>query len=80
MINRVVLTGRLVKEPELKKTQNHVSVSRFTLAVNRRKQANQEQEADFINCVAWRGSAEFISQYGKKGSLVGVEGRIETRN
>lgn len=78
MINRVVLVGRITKDLELKKTQNGTSVVSFTCAVNRRFQ--QEQAADFINCVAWNKTAEFISQYGRKGSLVGLEGRIQTRN
>jgi single stranded DNA-binding protein (ssb) len=79
MINRVVLVGRLTKDPVLRKTQSNTSVSSFTCAVTRRFQ-NQDQQADFINCVAWNRTADFISQYGKKGALVGIEGRIQTRN
>jgi len=79
MINRVVAVGRLTKDPELRKTQSGTSVSSFTVAVNRRKQEDKPQEADFLNCVAWNRSADFISQYGRKGSLVGIEGRIQTR-
>lgn len=80
MINRVILVGRLTKEPMLRKTANGTSVATFTVACNRRFAGqNQEQQADFINCVAWRQSADFISQYAAKGSLVGVEGRIQTR-
>lgn len=80
MINRVILVGRLTKEPMLRKTANGTSVATFTVACNRRFSGqNQEQQADFINCVAWRQSADFISQYATKGSLVGVEGRIQTR-
>ena len=79
MINRVILIGRLTKDPELRKTQSGLSVSNFTLAVNRKKREDGTQEADFINCQAWRGSADFISQYGRKGALVGVEGRIQVR-
>lgn len=79
MINRVVLVGRLTKDPALRKTQSNTSVASFTVAVNRRFQ-NQEQQADFINCVAWNKTADFVSQYGRKGALVGVEGRIQTRN
>lgn len=78
MINRVVLVGRLTKDPVLRKTNTQVSVATFTLAVNRR--FSTQQETDFINCVAWRQSADFISQYGRKGALVGLEGRIQTRN
>lgn len=81
MINRVILVGRLTKEPTLRKTANGTSVATFTVACNRRFSGqNQEQQTDFINCVAWRQSADFISQYAAKGSLVGVEGRIQTRS
>jgi single-strand DNA-binding protein len=79
MINRVVLVGRLTKEPTLRKTQSNASVASFTCAVNRRFQ-QQEQTTDFINCVAWNKTADFIAQYGRKGALVGIEGRIQTRN
>lgn len=79
MINRVVLVGRLTKDPILRKTQSGTSVVSFTVAVNRRMQ-NQEQQADFINCVAWNKVADLMAQYLKKGALVGIEGRIQTRN
>ena len=80
-MNRVELLGRLTKDPELKKTQSGLSVCSFTLAVNRPKKKDQEeQEADFISCVAWRQSAEYLSQYGQKGSMAAVEGRIQTRS
>lgn len=79
MINRVVLVGRLTKDPELKYTQGGLAVVRFTLAVNRAFSNNQgEREADFIQCVAWRKQAENISNYLRKGSLAGVDGRIQT--
>lgn len=77
MINRVILVGRLTKDPILRKTQSGTSVVSFTLAVNRRIQ-NQEQTADFINCTAWSKTAELVSQYVFKGSQVAVEGRIQT--
>lgn len=81
MINNTVLTGRLTRDPELKQTGNGIAVVNFTLAVNRTfKNANGEQEADFIMCQAWRGTAEAVANYLKKGSLIGVEGRIQTRN
>lgn len=81
MINNVVLVGRLTKDVELRKTSNNVSTCTFTLACNRRfVNQNGEQVADFINCVAWRQSADFLAQYASKGSIVGVEGRIQTRN
>ncbi|MBE6690119.1 MAG: single-stranded DNA-binding protein [Ruminococcaceae bacterium] len=84
-MNKVVLCGRLTADPELKSTQNGVSVVTFTLAVNRRFQsrsadAAQGQQADFINLVAWRQTAEFISKYFKKGSALCVTGSIQTRN
>lgn len=79
MINRVVLVGRLTKDPELKYTQTGIAVTRFTLAVNRAFQsASGEREADFISCVAWRKQAENVANFLKKGSLVGLDGRIQT--
>jgi single-strand DNA-binding protein len=81
MINRVVLVGRLTKDPELKYTPNGVAVANFTLAVNRKFTNQQgEREADFINCVVWRKPAESTANYTKKGSLVGIEGVIQTRS
>ena len=77
MINAVVLVGRLTRDPELKYTQSGLAYLRFILAVNRRAK-NGEQEADFITCVAWRKQAENMANYLSKGSLVGVEGRIQT--
>jgi len=81
MINSTVLVGRLVKNPDLKYTQNGTAVAQFTLAVNRTF-TNQkgEREADFINCVIWRKAAENMANIAQKGSLVGVTGRIQTRN
>lgn len=80
MINRAILVGRLTKDPELRRTTNDIAVATFTLAVNR-QYSNQsgEREADFIQCVVWRRQAETVSQFLSKGSLVGVEGRIQTR-
>lgn len=79
MINRVVLVGRLTKDPELRYTTNGVAVTRFTVAVNRPfANQNGEREADFINCVAWRKQAENLANYMRKGSLVGIDGRIQT--
>ncbi len=78
MVNRVVLVGRLTKDPELRRTQSGKSVASFTVAVNRR--FGQQDQADFINCVAWEKTADFLSQYAKKGAMVSVEGRISTRN
>ncbi|MGN7113026.1 single-stranded DNA-binding protein [Staphylococcus ureilyticus] len=79
MINRVTLVGRLTKDPNF--TENQVAVANFTLAVNRTfKNKNGEQEADFINVVTFRKQAENVNNYLSKGSLVGIDGRIQTRN
>lgn len=81
MINRVVLVGRMTKDPELRRTAQGEAVTSFTLAVNRNfKNANGNIDADFINCLIWRKSAENVERYCSKGSLVGVEGRIQTRS
>ena len=78
-MNRVVLVGRLTKDPELRTTSSGISQTRFTLAVNRRGTGeNGQREADFISCVAWRGTAEAIAKYLKKGRELAVEGRIQT--
>ena len=79
MINRVVLVGRLTKDPDLKYTGNGVAVATFTLAVNRPFTKDGEREADFINCVVWRKPAENTANYLRKGSMAGIEGRIQTR-
>ena len=79
-INRVVLIGRLVRDPELRKTQNGTSVCSFTVAVNRRQNQDGTQEADFIQCVAWNKLADNIQLYQRKGNQIGVEGRISTRS
>lgn len=79
MLNRVVLVGRLTRDPEMRITPSGVAITRFTLAVNRSfKDASGEQKADFINIVAFRKQAENVANYVKKGSLVGVDGRIQT--
>jgi single-strand DNA-binding protein len=81
MMNRVVLVGRLTKDPDLRFTPNGVAVATFTLAVNRPFSNQQgEKESDFINCVVWKKPAENVANYLKKGSLAGVDGRIQTRN
>lgn len=81
MINRVVLVGRLTRDVELRYTQGGAAVASFTLAVDRRfKNQQGERESDFVNCVMWRKSAENFSNFTRKGSLVGIEGRIQTRN
>ena len=79
MINRAVLTGRLTKDAELRTTQNGLSVATFTLAVNR-QYSKAKGDADFINCVIWRKAAENFCNFTSKGSLVGIDGRIQTRS
>lgn len=81
MINNVVLVGRLTKDPDLRYTSSGSAVATFTLAVNRNfTNADGNREADFINCVIWRKPAETFANYAKKGTLLGVTGRIQTRN
>ena len=81
MINRVILVGRLTKDPEYRQTPSGVSVATFTLAVNRSFTNSQgEREADFINVVVFRKQAENVNNYLSKGSLAGVDGRIQSRN
>ena len=81
MINNVVLTGRLTKDIDLKYTQSGTAVGSFSVAVERKfKNAQGERETDFINCVIWRKSAENFAKFAGKGSLVGLEGSIQTRN
>ena len=84
MINRVVLVGRLTRDVEVRKTASGLSVATFTVACDRRmargQDGNNQQSADFISCVAWRQAADFLGSYARKGALVGVEGRIQTRS
>lgn len=81
MLNSVCLVGRLTKDPELRYTPNNQAVATFSLAVNRNfKSQNGEREADFINCVIWRQQAENLANWAKKGDLIGITGRIQTRS
>ncbi|PTG53069.1 single-stranded DNA-binding protein [Staphylococcus chromogenes] len=81
MLNRVVLVGRLTKDPEFRTTPSGVDVSTFTLAVNRNfKSKDGEQQADFINCVVFRKQAENVKNFLSKGSLAGVDGRMQSRS
>lgn len=80
MINRVILVGRLTKEPEIRMTPSGAKVCQYTLAVNRNRKADGQPEADFISCVSWNKTAELMNQYLSKGALIGIEGRIQTRN
>lgn len=80
MMNRVILVGRITKDPEMKKTAQDIAVVNFTIAVNRNYTDTQgEKQADFISCVVWRKQAENVAKYVTKGMLLGVEGRIQTR-
>ncbi len=79
-LNKVILGGRLTADPELKTTPSGVSVCQFGLAVNRKYSKEGEQNTDFINCVAWRATAEFISRYFRKGSSLCIVGNIQTRS
>ena len=82
MLNHIVLMGRLVADPELRRTGNGTAVATFTLAVDRDfgAKANGDKEVDFIDFVAWRGTAEFISKYFSKGRMMAAEGRLQTRS
>ena len=81
MLNNVSLVGRTTRDVELRYTQSNVAVATFTLAVNRTfKNENGERETDFINCVMWRQQAENLANWAKKGALIGITGRIQTRS
>lgn len=79
-INIVAITGQLTRSPEVRQTQSGVSVCSFTVAVDRAYKSGEEREADFIDCVAWRGSADFLGKYFGKGDMIGVQGHLQTRN
>lgn len=79
MINRVVLVGRMTKDPELRRTANGIAVTSFTLALNRNFNSADGQQADYIPCVVWNKVAENVERYCSKGSLVGVEGHLQSR-
>ena len=80
MLNRITIMGRLVRDPELNTTQNGVAVARFTVACERdRKDADGNRTTDFIDCVAWRNTAEFVCKYFTKGRMAVVEGRLQVR-
>lgn len=81
MLNRIILIGRMVADPEIRYTQSGIAMVNFRLAVDRRyKSASGEKETDFINIVAWRKTAELVGQYLKKGKLVAVEGSLQQRS
>ena len=79
MINTVTLVGRITKDLELRQTQNGKSYCNFTIACNRMKQEDGTQDADFINCIVWNKQAENLCSYMEKGSLIGAEGKLQTR-
>ena len=80
MFNRCIFMGRLVADPEQRQTQSGVAVCRFRIAVNRPKSKDGNQEADFIGCTAWRGTAEFVARYFSKGQMIHVEGQLRNND
>ncbi len=81
MLNVAIITGRLTADPELRHTSNNIAVTSFSVAVTRSyAKAGEERQSDFIDVVAWRGTAEFVSKYFKKGQLIAIEGSIQTRS
>lgn len=79
-MNRAIFIGRLTKDPELKTSQNNISILTFTIAVDREFKREGQPTADFINCVAWGNTAEFISKYFTKGRMIAIEGSVQTRS
>lgn len=80
MLNTAIIMGRLTVDPELRTTQTGILVTSFTVAVDRNYKSGEERHTDFINVVAWRGTADFVSRYFKKGQMIAVQGSIQTRN
>ena len=79
-MNKVILMGRLTRDPEMRQTPNGVAVCGFSIAVNRRFAKEGQQTADFINCTAWRQQAEFICKYFQKGSMIAIVGQLQSRS
>jgi single-strand DNA-binding protein len=79
-LNKVILMGNMTRDPELRQTASGVSVCSFSIAVNRPYKSGEQQAVDFIDCVAWRQAAEFVSRYFRKGSSIIIDGHIETRS
>lgn len=79
MLNHITIMGRLTKDPELRSTQSGTSVASFTVAVDRDFSSGNEKQTDFIDCVAWRGTADFVSRYFHKGSMIIVVGKLQSR-
>ena len=80
MLNKVIMMGRLCDDPEFRQTQSQIPVCRFRIAINRPKAKDGQDKADFINCVAWRSSAEFVSRYFSKGSMIVIEGKMQNND
>lgn len=80
MLNKAILMGRLVRDPELRRTQNDTAVASFTLAIDRPQDKNGNRQTDFIDCVAWTHTAEFLCKWFTKGMLAVVVGQIQSRN
>ena len=80
MVNKAIIVGRLTRDPELKRTAGGISVTSFTVAADRPYSKDKEKKTDFIDCVAWRGTAEFVERYFRKGDAIGVDGRIQVED
>jgi single-strand DNA-binding protein len=80
MLNSVIIMGRLTADPELRTTANGLSVTSFTVAVDRNYKSGDERQTDFINCVAWRQTADFVTRFFKKGQMIAVQGSLQVRN
>ena len=80
MLNSVIIMGRLTADPELRTTPNGLSVTSFTVAVDRNYKSGDERQTDFINCVAWRQTADFVTRFFKKGQMIAVQGSLQVRN
>lgn len=78
-MNKVILIGRLVKDPEVKTTQSQIAFCGFTIAVDRKTKKDADKQADFISCVAWRQQAEFLGKYFQKGSRIAIVGNLQSR-
>ncbi len=80
MLNSVIIMGRLTADPELRTTTSGLSVTSFTVAVDRNYRSGDERQTDFINCVAWRATADFVTRYFRKGQMIAVQGSLQVRN
>ena len=80
MLNSIIIMGRLTADPELRTTPSNLSVTSFTVAVDRNYKSGDERQTDFINCVAWRATADFVTRYFRKGQMIAVQGSLQVRN